>query len=187
MELDQSKPKYVGTLRHYIYGMGFYLTQERKNDLETVLATFEITKYRLSFEPHLKSFISFRRKRDAMLFKLTWIECEAPDVIDLGLKKVILPVIRRVMPSVIAHDIIGVSPMTGPVNSIASLRARYADSQNQVQIQSQSQKRETMQQILDNTKAMLLGANPAASTTPPSSKNVRSDERRESDPDRTSE
>ena len=178
MELDKSKPKYIGTLRHYIYGMGFYLTQERKNDLETVLATFEITKYRLSFKPHLKSFISFRRKRDAMLFKLTWVECDPSEVIDLGLKKVILPVIRRVMPSVIAHDIIGVAPMTGPAGSIASLRVKYADSQNQ---------KSAMQQLLDNTKSMLEGSNPAASTTSPSSKNVRSDERRESDPDRTSE
>ena len=31
------------------------------------------------------------------------------------LNKVILPVIRRVMPTVIANEIIGVQPMTGPV------------------------------------------------------------------------
>lgn len=43
--------------------------------------------------------------------------------------KVILPIIRRVMPSIIAQDIIGVSPMTGPVADIFSLRACYADSQ----------------------------------------------------------
>ena len=42
------------------------------------------------------------------------------------LNKVILPVIRRVMPSVIANEIIGVQPMTGPVGQIHTLRVRYA-------------------------------------------------------------
>ena len=45
------------------------------------------------------------------------------------LAKVILPIIRRVMPTIIAQDIIGVSPMTGPVADIFSLRVKYADSQ----------------------------------------------------------
>jgi len=31
------------------------------------------------------------------------------------LNKVILPVIRRVMPTVIANELVGVQPMTGPV------------------------------------------------------------------------
>ena len=44
------------------------------------------------------------------------------------LNKVILPVIRRVMPTVIANEIIGVQPMTGPVGQIHTLRVRYADS-----------------------------------------------------------
>ena len=44
------------------------------------------------------------------------------------LNKVILPVIRRVMPTVIANEIVGVQPMTGPVGQIHTLRVRYADS-----------------------------------------------------------
>ena len=44
------------------------------------------------------------------------------------LNRVILPVIRRVMPTVIAHEIIGVQPMTGPVAQIHTLRVRYADT-----------------------------------------------------------
>jgi len=44
------------------------------------------------------------------------------------LNKVILPVIRRVMPSVIANEIIGVQPMTGPVGQIHTLRVRYAST-----------------------------------------------------------
>jgi hypothetical protein len=44
------------------------------------------------------------------------------------LNKVILPVIRRVMPTVIANEIIGVQPLMGPVAQIHTLRVRYADS-----------------------------------------------------------
>lgn len=32
---------------------------------------------------------------------------------------------RRAMPNIIAHDIVGVSPMTGPVGRIFALRKRY--------------------------------------------------------------
>jgi len=45
-----------------------------------------------------------------------------------ALNKVVLPVIRRVMPTVIANEIIGVQPMTGPVGQIHTLRVRYAES-----------------------------------------------------------
>jgi hypothetical protein len=48
------------------------------------------------------------------------------------LNRVILPVIRRVMPTVIANEIIGVQPMTGPVAQIHTLRVRYADSGDNV-------------------------------------------------------
>ena len=44
------------------------------------------------------------------------------------LNRVILPVIRRVMPTVIANEIVGIQPMTGPVAQIHTLRVRYADS-----------------------------------------------------------
>jgi len=44
------------------------------------------------------------------------------------LNRVILPVIRRVMPTVIANELIGVQPMQGPVGQIHTLRVRYADS-----------------------------------------------------------
>jgi len=46
------------------------------------------------------------------------------------LNRVILPVIRRVMPTVIANEIVGVQPMTGPVAQIHTLRVRYADAVN---------------------------------------------------------
>ena len=44
------------------------------------------------------------------------------------LNRVILPVIRRVMPTVIANELVGVQPMTGPVGQIHTLRVRYADT-----------------------------------------------------------
>jgi hypothetical protein len=46
------------------------------------------------------------------------------------LNRVILPVIRRVMPTVIANELVGVQPMTGPVGQIHTLRVRYADTVN---------------------------------------------------------
>lgn len=45
-----------------------------------------------------------------------------------SLNKVILPVIRRVMPTVIANELVGVQPMTGPVGQIHTLRVRYAEA-----------------------------------------------------------
>jgi hypothetical protein len=48
------------------------------------------------------------------------------------LNRVILPVIRRVMPTVIANELVGVQPMTGPVGQIHTLRVRYADNSSQV-------------------------------------------------------
>ena len=48
------------------------------------------------------------------------------------LNRVILPVIRRVMPTVIANEIIGVQPMTGPVGQIHTLRVRYSDTLDDV-------------------------------------------------------
>jgi hypothetical protein len=46
------------------------------------------------------------------------------------LNRVILPVIRRVMPTVIANELVGVQPMTGPVGQIHTLRVRYAQNFN---------------------------------------------------------
>lgn len=44
------------------------------------------------------------------------------------LNRVILPVIRRVMPTTIANELVGVQPMQGPVAQIHTLRVRYADT-----------------------------------------------------------
>lgn len=44
------------------------------------------------------------------------------------LNKVILPVMRRVMPTTIANELVGVQPLSGPYGQIHTLRVRYADS-----------------------------------------------------------
>jgi len=44
------------------------------------------------------------------------------------LNRVILPVIRRVMPTVIANELVGVQPMSGPVSQIHTLRVRYGST-----------------------------------------------------------
>ena len=49
------------------------------------------------------------------------------------LNRVILPVIRRVMPTVIANELVGVQPMTGPVGQVHTLRVRYSDTDNGAQ------------------------------------------------------
>jgi len=46
------------------------------------------------------------------------------------LNRVILPVIRRVMPTVIANELVGVQPMSGPVSQIHTLRVRYGSTMN---------------------------------------------------------
>lgn len=64
--------------------------------------------------------------RRALMENATYGATNASNV--AALNKVILPVIRRVMPTVIANEIVGVQPMTGPVAQIHTLRVRYADT-----------------------------------------------------------
>lgn len=44
------------------------------------------------------------------------------------LNKVILPVMRRVMPTVIANEIVGVQPMAGPIAQIHTMRVSYSEA-----------------------------------------------------------
>lgn len=135
LKLDQSKPKWQGKLFHFKTGFEFHLLKSRQSDLETLLKTWQMTEgedYRLTLQHGYlhtalssylaaKAFISFRRKRQAALFKFSWDPCDSNTD-----WKVVLPIIRRVMPSVIAQEIIGVQPMTATGNPIHSLRSRQA-------------------------------------------------------------
>lgn len=50
------------------------------------------------------------------------------------LNRVILPVIRRVMPTVIANELVGVQPMSGPVSQIHTLRVRYGTTMDDTSV-----------------------------------------------------
>jgi hypothetical protein len=45
-----------------------------------------------------------------------------------GFRKILIPMIRRIIPGTIATEIVGVQPMTGPVGLVYSLRYKYAES-----------------------------------------------------------
>lgn len=40
-------------------------------------------------------------------------------------RDIIIPMIRKTLPSMIANDIVGVQPITGPTGSIFTMRSRY--------------------------------------------------------------
>ncbi len=44
-----------------------------------------------------------------------------------GFRKILIPMIRRVIPGTIANEIVGVQPMQGPVSLVYSMRYRYAE------------------------------------------------------------
>ena len=76
-----------------------------------------------------------------------------------ALNKVILPIIRRVMPTVIANEIVGVQPMTGPVGQIHTLRVRYSDAKDGVTAGSEA--------LSPFEIARSYSANPGSSTASP--------------------
>ena len=45
-----------------------------------------------------------------------------------GFRKILIPMIRRIMPGTIATELVGVQPMSGPVGLVYSLRYRYAEA-----------------------------------------------------------
>ncbi len=138
MKNDQSKPMWNKNLRHFKQGFSFRLQRERQTELFDLLTAgglADSSLCRSSFDQILKgmngegpldAFVSFRHAKHAAWFKLSWQLCEIND--EKLYPKIIMPIIRRVMPSIIAHDIIGVAPMTGPTSSIFSLRMKYWDS-----------------------------------------------------------
>lgn len=47
-----------------------------------------------------------------------------------GFHKIVIPMIRRIIPGTIATELVGVQPMTGPVGQVYSLRYKYAEALN---------------------------------------------------------
>lgn len=59
-------------------------------------------------------------------FYTPWLGVVQPFMSDaLHTRSVVLPLIRRVLPSIIAADIIGAQPMTPPTGQVASFKTRY--------------------------------------------------------------
>ncbi len=82
----------------------------------------------LKFEPFASDGIkvSVKSERDAALFKMFFAErfVKAP------IAGIILPIIKRSLGTMLAHQILGVQPMTGPTAGIFALKTRYADQSN---------------------------------------------------------
>jgi hypothetical protein len=143
MELNRNRPETaLKKRRHFKDGFTFWIKPSRMSELRAWLRSSGLKSKKHYLLSSLNStrrillsnsnrqldlstqyVISFREKDKAALFKLSWSECE------VGTPDVILPLIRRVMPSIIAQDIIGVSPMTGPTGSIFAMRSNYAGNQ----------------------------------------------------------
>ena len=47
-----------------------------------------------------------------------------------GFRKILIPMIRRIIPGTIATELVGVQPMTGPVGLVYTLRYRYTEAVN---------------------------------------------------------
>lgn len=47
-----------------------------------------------------------------------------------GFRKIVIPMIRRIIPGTIATELVGVQPMSGPVGLVYSLRYRYGEEAN---------------------------------------------------------
>lgn len=56
------------------------------------------------------------------------------------LNKVILPIIRRAMPSVIANSIIGVQPMTAPSAQVYTMKFRYEAIKHKISLNKEHYK-----------------------------------------------
>ena len=69
------------------------------------------------------------------------------------LNRVILPVIRRVMPTVIANELVGVQPMTGPVGQIHTLRVRYSDAASTAALEGSAGNRLSIQILKQTVEA----------------------------------
>lgn len=135
MKQNNSKPRWQNKLKHFKLGFTFRIRSNRVSELKQLLASANLgddlcrttyTKFNSVMRLDVAGdvFISFRHAKHATWFKLSWELCDINDDTTFG--KVIVPIIRRVMPNVIASDILGVQPMTGPVSQVFSLRSRHA-------------------------------------------------------------
>lgn len=129
MEMIDQPPIWEDGKYHFKYCLKFRIASARSQELKDYLDQLglsmgqdvrlspendRIFDYANRINPQVVGnvFLSFKLKSKAMLFKLSWEECEPSQL------NVIIPLIRRVMPNIIANEILGVQPMTGPPSRI---------------------------------------------------------------------
>jgi hypothetical protein len=96
--------------------------------------------------------VKFRSQRDAVLFKMffgDYIKSTRPGI------GVLLSLVRRIMPSVIANNIVGVSPMTAPTGMIFAMTAASRHHANVPTPPPTTTKKNIMQKLLENTRKEL--------------------------------
>lgn len=49
-------------------------------------------------------------------------------------RKQMIPVIRKIMPNVLAQDIVGVQPMTGPAGSVFTVKSKYLPKYQRIDV-----------------------------------------------------
>lgn len=98
-----------------------YSTEFSQVFLDWASASLE-GEYKIIMEKDDGIKLVFISEDDMTSYLLSWTEEPS-----YHLNNVILPIIRRVMPNIIAQDIIGVQPMTAPSASIFALKAKYFD------------------------------------------------------------
>lgn len=108
-----------------------WIGRDRRSRLDAILEDARA----MALHPPRSDCFVFQHEADLVMFRLRWAEDIAEMSKGAEAGRVIIPVLRRVMPRIIAQDIIGVSPMTGPVAQIQALRVRYADAEEAKRIE----------------------------------------------------
>lgn len=74
-----------------------------------------------------KLVVFLKKERDVTLFKMFFSEYFRPYGPVEKVSKVLISLVRRVMPGIIANDILGVQNMSGPVGALYTHSVRYVD------------------------------------------------------------
>lgn len=79
-------------------------------------------------DPQKKKIVAplLENQKDAMLAE-TAAEGSTRGADIAGFRKILIPMIRRIIPGTIATELVGVQPMTGPVGLVYSMRFKYAE------------------------------------------------------------
>lgn len=136
MKSNQTKPKWTKhpSLRHFKNGFKLRINPSRVSELVQFLEDSNLDEHVCRWEttaPYqyqdapLELMISFRHRKYAALFKLSWILCDVND--EAIFNRIVIGLVRRHAVTQLVNEICSVQPMTGPASQIYSLRSRYTD------------------------------------------------------------